>query len=269
MIIKFPLPRILLPFALLFSLVIMSGCGSDLTNLDLPSSVPLGGNVQAVVTHAWDDTGFDFETTDESSLIFSAVVPSSWTPLPGGNYQGTFDSIPFSRAANIIADPPDSNLLDLLVDEGDITPEEEALAELFFCDLTFPEVPTGFQLLWYQTAGQLPEDVVVLGDAGTLTINYTVGDFAGNAQVTYQHAVYLEGMGSVDDEDPDVFITACTWLIDEATLDDEIVLPESITGFVALLGEAITVPALGGFALIFLSLILAITGRIVGRRGAK
>ncbi len=253
----------LLKLCFFFNLAILGGCGVSFTDLSVPDTIVIDTPFEIEVTQTFDGSGItSFLGLDESSFVFAAIIPQEWSALPGGAYEGVFNGVPFTRNANIIPGPPDSNFLDL-VESGDISGDFPPELIGAFCDETPPEIPPGQQLVWYQTDQMLPLDTILPTDTAVLTVSFVSDSGADTQELAFQHAIYIEGIVDIDTP---VDLETCFWVIDPTNSSPTFV-PDMISDIIADVSDGATpIPILGGAMLILLSVMLAGIGLVKGRK---
>lgn len=245
-------------------LLVLTGCGSSLVDINLPAAVGPSETIDVSVTHVFDDDrGAFLGEGDDAGLIFSIIIPSGWTAAETGTYEGDWgDEPPFIQGAVLLSSAPTSDMIDLLeAVEPPLDPEEIAVLSALDCELTPPVPPAGSKLVWYQIGPPTPDANIQPGDGGTLNVQLTSGLDQEPATITFQHAIY-----AVNPENPDEAI--CAFYADtEASTEDD-VIQDSIFGMINQFGESATVPvpALGGGMLALLAALLVFVGARIGRK---
>ncbi len=265
----------------LSALLLLSACGSELTNIDAPESVEAGQPFQVSVTNQFFDDDGIYSPADspEGALVYGIFIPTGWSADPIANYQGTWDGTPVDLELALQSGIPDTNLLQYVIDnEG----PAELIEYLSLSDCStvldeFADEVAGFQFLFFQTTDDLfegpdPQD----GDTGVFTFQLTPGNPGAQDVTAVIHGLLIGGPiadGAEDfgvangDEVTDVL--ACSWYPDvEESQSQGVFTPDAQSADFIVFGSATatSVPVLGGALIAVLALLLAGAGILVGRR---
>lgn len=262
-------------------LLLLSACGSELTGINAPEAIETGQPFPVSVTNQFFDDDGIFGPADSPSgaLVFGVLIPDGWTANPLANYQGTWDGVPVDLDLVLQSGIPDTNLVELLIDDG--APDELIeYASVSDCSTVLEEVADeieGFQFLFFQTTdvlfeGPSPQE----GDTGEFFFQLTPGNPGEEDAIAVIHGLLIGGSISNDvegfgvaDGDPLTDILGCSWYpdVEDSEIEGEFI-PDSQDSEFILFGSASaeSVPVVGGALIAFLALLLAVAGILVGRR---
>ncbi len=248
----------------IFGLLAVTGCDSHWTEINVPSNIGPSQTFNVALTEASTPTAPLGGNT--VGWVFSAVIPSDWTPSATGTYVGNWGGSVFNATANLVSAPPTSDLrqlyLNLLANQnppGVEDPAISAAATLADCYQTQPVAPVGFKVVWYQVGPPTRDPAAVPaaqpGDGGTLNLQLTSGPVVNPATITFQHAVYIANFQS------------CTWnIVGGGASFPGAVTPDSISASIAPPGP---IPALGSGMLALLATLIALVGVWSGRKRSQ